>query len=130
LRNRPRVLIVDDDTEIVQAVVVRLGAAGYDVTTAADGEQGFERALETRPHVIVMDIQMPTMDGLTALARIHAHSATRSTPVVVLSACSSTRKHALELGARYFLDKPYNAKTLVAAVESSLLGEVAGVESA
>lgn len=124
----PRVLIVDDDTEIVQAVTVRLSAAGYDVIAATDGEQGLERALDARPNVIVMDIQMPTMDGLTAMARIHAHSATRSTPVVVLSACSSDRKHALELGARYFLDKPYNAKSLLAAIESSMAKEVAGVE--
>jgi len=128
LRDRPRVLVVDDDTEIVQAVTVRLGAAGYNVIAAPDGEQGVERALETRPDVIVMDLQLPTMDGLTALARIHAHSATRSTPVVVLSACSSARKHALELGARYFLDKPYNAKTLLAAIESSIAGKVARVE--
>ena len=128
MRESPRVLIVDDDTEIVQAVTVRLGAAGYNVIAAPDGEQGVERALETRPDVIVMDLQLPTMDGLTALARIHAHSATRSTPVVVLSACSSARKHALELGARYFLDKPYNAKTLLAAIESSIAGKVARVE--
>ena len=128
MRNRLRVLIVDDDTEIVQAVTVRLGAAGYDVIAAPDGEQGLERALEDRPDVIVMDIQLPTMDGLTALAQIHAHSATRSTPVVVLSACSSARNHALELGARYFLDKPYNAKTLLSAIERSMAKEVAGVE--
>ena len=128
MRESPRVLIVDDDTAIVQAVPVRLGAAGYNVLAAPDGEQGVERALETRPDVIVMDLQLPTMDGLTALARIHAHSATRSTPVVVLSACSSARKHALELGARYFLDKPYNAKTLLAAIESSIAGKVARVE--
>jgi len=128
VRNRLRVLIVDDDTEIVQAVTVRLGAAGYDVIAAPDGEQGLERALEDRPDVIVMDIQLPTMDGLTALAQIHAHSATRSTPVVVLSACSSARNHALELGARYFLDKPYNAKTLLSAIERSMAKEVAGVE--
>ena len=128
MRDKPRVLIVDDDPEIVQAVSIRLGAAGYEVITAPDGEQGLEQALETRPDVIVMDILMPTMDGLTALALIHAHSATRSTPVVVLSACSSARSHALELGARYFLDKPYNAKTLLAAIESSMAEEVAGVE--
>ena len=128
MRDKPRVLIVDDDPEIVQAVSIRLGAAGYEVITAPDGEQGLEQALETRPDMIVMDILMPTMDGLTALARIHAHSATRSTPVVVLSACSSARNHALELGARYFLDKPYNAKTLLAAIESSMAEEVAGVE--
>ena len=128
MRDRPRVLIVDDDPEIVQAVTVRLGAAGYEVIAAPDGEQGLERALEDRPDVIIMDIQLPTMDGLTALAQIHAHSATRSTPVIVLSACSDARKHALELGARYFLDKPYNAKTLLAAIKSSMAEEVAGVE--
>jgi len=128
MRESPRVLIVDDDTEIVQAVTVRLGAAGYNVIAAPDGEQGVERALETHPDVIVMDLQLPTMDGLTALAQIHAHSATRSTPVIVLSACSDARKHALELGARYFLDKPYNAKTLLAAIKSSMAEEVAGVE--
>lgn len=128
MRDMPRVLIIDDDTEIVQALTVRLGAAGYEVIAATDGEQGLERALEARPDVIVMDLLMPTMDGLTALAQIHSHSTTRSTPVVVLSACSSARNHALELGARYFLDKPYNAKTLLSAIESSMAEEVAGVE--
>ena len=128
MRDAPRVLIIDDDPEIVQAIAIRLGAAGYDVITAHDAEQGIDLALETRPDVVVMDIQMPTMDGLTALALIHAHSATQNTPVVVLSACSSARRHALQMGARYFLDKPFNVKALLEAIEGSMAEEAVGVE--
>ena len=117
-------LVIDDDTEIVHVVSVRLHSAGFEVITAGDGEIGVGLALESRPDVIVMDIQLPSMDGLTAMAQIHAHSATRSIPVVILSACASARRHALELGAQYFLEKPYNAKALLAAIESSLAGKV------
>ena len=126
MHETPRALIIDDDAEAVRAVTVRLGAAGYEVLAAHDGERGVDLALKTRPDVVVMDIQMPTMDGLTAMTRIHAHPATRNTPVVVLSGCPGERHRALELGARFFLDKPYNAKTLLAAIESSMAAEVCG----
>lgn len=125
----PRVLVVDDDAEIAYAVSVRLASAGYEVLSAGDAEEGLEIAREARPDVVVMDLQLPRMDGLSALTQLHANSGSDAPGVVVLSACSGERKHALELGARYFVDKPFNSRTLLAAIESSINRQVVEKEA-
>lgn len=118
----PRVLIVEDDVQITQAIRLRLDRAGYDVVAADNAETGLDIAAAALPDVIVMDIQLPDKDGLTALLEIHERPATHGTPVVILSACSNERRHALELGARYFVEKPFNSKLLLAAIQESLGG--------
>lgn len=120
MHDPPRVLVVDDDAQIVHAVQVRLEASGYEVIAAQSAEHGLTLAQSATPDVVVMDVQLPRMDGLSALTELHATAPNENTPVVVLSACSNEKKHALELGARYFVDKPFSAKTLLAAIESSL----------
>ena len=117
-----RVLLVDDDREIVRGVSIRLRAAGYEILTAHDGQAGVTTAMEHRPDAIVLDVRMPVMDGLTALAILKVHEETKAIPVVILSASvvDQGKAKALELGARYFLEKPYDAKTLVEAVEAAI----------
>jgi signal transduction histidine kinase/ActR/RegA family two-component response regulator len=114
------VLVVDDDQEVNSCLGVRLQAAGYDVLSAFDGEQGLAAAIEHHPDAVVLDLRMPNKDGLAMLQEMRCHRAIGKTPVVVLSANIRDQHRALEAGANYFVAKPYEAADILSAIESSL----------
>jgi DNA-binding response OmpR family regulator len=118
---RQRVLLVDDDHEILEAARLRLRAAGYETCEAHDGTEGVEAAHRSHPDAIVMDIKMPHMDGLQALGELRRCVDTERIPVVMLSASLIDRQKALDAGARFFLTKPYQGKALVDAVQTALV---------
>ena len=118
--DKKRILIVDDDHDIIQGANLRLRAAGYDTLTATDGEQGVAAAVTNTPDAILMDVRMPRLDGLGALALLKQRAETRDIPVVVLSASLRDQRAALDAGARYFLTKPYRSNDLLLAVKSAL----------
>ncbi len=113
-----RVLVVDDDRDIVSGLSVRLEAAGYEVHSAFDGASGYDTALATKPDAMILDVRMPKMDGLSMLAKLRQRPEMRTTPVIVLSASLSDHQMALDMGARYFLDKPCDPRTLLTALHS------------
>jgi CheY-like chemotaxis protein len=113
-------LMVDDDREIVTAATLRLRAAGYRTLTAYDGDSAVAVAAKRRPDVILLDVLMPRKDGLTALRELKQRDDTKSTPVVMLSACIGNQQASLDAGARFFLRKPYSGDTLVRAVTKAL----------
>lgn len=114
------VLIVEDDAQLAFGVSCRLRAAGYATQTVDDGEQGVAAANAQCPDVILMDVMMPKMDGLTALRRLRADLRTRDVPVIMLSASLGDEHEALDAGARYFLKKPYSHEHLFAAVAQAV----------
>jgi CheY-like chemotaxis protein len=116
MSDRPYVLIVEDDVQLAFGVSRRLQAAGYATQTADDGEQGVAAASAQPPDVILMDVMMPRMDGLTALRQLRADQRTRDIPVIMLSASLGDEREALDAGARYFLKKPYSHEHLFAAL--------------
>ena len=122
--SRRRILLVDDDRDIALGAGIRLRASGYEVTTANDGEEGFACAIADPPDAIVLDIRMPKRDGLTMLADLKRDGRTREIPVIVLSAngIDENRTRAAELGARFFLGKPYEPKRLIEVLETTLNG--------
>ncbi len=115
-----RVLVVDDDPEIVDALTCRLEALGYEVLTAPNGREGVDAAFESSPDAIILDVRMPELDGLSALSELKAHDGTKNTPVIMLSASLRDQQKALDDGARFFVQKPYDAQTVVSALETSL----------
>ena len=117
---RRLVLVVDNDPEVSSCLSVRLEAAGFDVISAADGESGLTSALENLPDAVVLDIRMPKMDGLAVLRELRANPATADIPVVVLSANTRDQNQAIEAGASYFVAKPYEAKSVLTAIESAI----------
>jgi DNA-binding response OmpR family regulator len=123
-RERQLILIVDDDRQIVQALGIRLQLAGYEVLTAHDGVEGLAAAVEAHPDAILLDIRMPRMDGLTMLSRLRQHKEIGTVPTIVLSAniAERVRAEAWHLNACFFLDKPYEPKTLLMALQSALEG--------
>jgi len=114
------VLVVDDDRDIVESVSIRLRAAGYETVAAYDGQQGVRIATTEAPDAIVLDVRMPKMDGMAALAQIKQHRDTECIPVVMLSASMYDQEAALRAGASFFVLKPYVPNYLLAAVDSAI----------
>lgn len=115
-----RILLVDDDQEFVHGVEIRLRNAGYEVLTAFDGRTALKAAVEHRPAVIVIDSYMPAMNGLDTLEQLGEHAETRDIPVVVFSASTRDRQESLKRGACFFLHKPFDIDTLIAALREAI----------
>lgn len=115
-----RVLLVDDEQEVLCGESMWLTAAGFATQPAKDGVEGLEAAIRERPDAIVLDVRMPRKDGLTVMAELQQLEETKDIPVVMLSASLSDQQRALDAGASFFLPKPYVGKTLVAAVQAAV----------
>lgn len=119
-KNRnPLVLVVDDDKEIVRAISITLEREGCRVLSAFDGEQALRLASGNDVNLIVLDIMMPKLDGLSALMKIRE---TKNIPVILLSAKSEDTDKilGLSIGADDYVTKPYNPDELVARVKAQL----------
>ena len=120
MSEKKTVLLVDDDQALLDGTRLRLRSCGYKTLDANDGIQGVAAAIKLQPDVIVMDVRMPRMDGLSALRELQENEQTKEIPVVVLSASLSDQQRALDAGARFFITKPYEGKDLVRAIESAI----------
>ena len=112
----PRVLVVDDDNELTRGLGIRLQAAGYEVMTANDGHSGLAAAVDSHPDAILMDNYMPGLGGIEVLSRLRQNPDTNDIPVIMLSGGIHEQQLALKRGARYFLHKPCDPKTVAAAI--------------
>ncbi len=117
-----RVLVADDDPDILSVVQVNFELEGFEVETAVDGEDALQKATATPPNVIVLDIMMPRMDGLTALHRLRGQASTANIPIVLLTArgLPEDRVRGLELGADDYITKPFDITELAARVRAVL----------
>ncbi|MCI8869285.1 MAG: response regulator transcription factor [Lawsonibacter sp.] len=115
----PAILVVDDDREIVGAIALALEKEGYCVLRAYDGMQALDLALTPGLRLILMDVMMPRLDGLSAVLRIREK---RNLPIIVLSAKSeeSDKILGLSMGADDYVTKPFSTQELVARVRSQL----------
>jgi two-component system, OmpR family, response regulator MprA len=117
-----QVLLIDDDPRLVMALQIRLTALGYLVHAAHGGEDGLSAAKRLRPHVIVLDVNMPGMDGLQVCRLVRADQELRATPVIMMSAVTHdiARQAAIDAGANQFLGKPYQAAQVMAAIRAAI----------
>lgn len=117
-----RILVVDDDEDIVRVVRINLELEGYQVGTAGDGQEALDEAIANPPDLVLLDIMMPRMDGLTALRKMRQHANLASTSIVLLTARGLTedRVGGLELGADDYVTKPFDVNELVARVKAVL----------
>lgn len=117
-----RLIIADDETHIVHVLAYKLRNAGYDVRTAADGEEAYELAVQDPPDLIITDLQMPYMSGLEMCAKLKTNPATSNLPAIMLTA----RGHALaqtDLAAtniKMVLSKPFSPRQILEEVERIL----------
>ena len=112
-----RILVVDDEARILNFLVTKLKASGYEVLTAGNGLDGLGQVKGQEPDLVVLDIMMPRMDGLGMLRELRSFS---SVPVIVLTAkgADTDRIRGLQLGADDYLPKPFNPDELVARIEA------------
>jgi DNA-binding response OmpR family regulator len=118
----PLVLCADDDEDILSLVALRLERAGFQVATAADGEEAVKTARARRPAVAVLDVMMPKLTGYEVLADLRGDETLRGMKVILLSARVQEGDVArgMDAGADAYLAKPFKAQDLVAKVQALL----------
>jgi DNA-binding response OmpR family regulator len=129
MKRDPRVLIVDDEPDVLLLLRIELEAEGYDTLLAADGDTAIRRILDERPDVVLLDVMMPVIDGWGVLQRLAEHRS--DARVIVLSAKASDGDvaHALELGAHEYVTKPFEPAALLATVAHVLDSAPAELEA-
>lgn len=126
--NRPyRILVADDDPDILDLVVLNLAVEGFEVLTATDGRAAEEMARAEQPDAIVLDVMMPEQDGLEVLAALKASPETRGIPVVLLTAKSTDTDvwNGWNTGTDYYMTKPFCPEELVRYVSYLVAGDYA-----
>jgi class 3 adenylate cyclase len=122
MRTPPRILIVDDNQTNVKMLQTRLVAEGYEVVTAADGEEGLAAARQQLPDLILLDVMMPKLDGLEVCRRLRADSEFPFIPIILVTAMADSKDvvAGLEAGGDEYLTKPIDHAALAARVRSML----------
>ena len=115
-----RILLVEDHEEIWDFLSRRLRRRGYDVILATDGQQGVDQARSGQPDVILLDMNLPVMDGWTAAGVIKADPATRNVPIIALTAhaMSGDRERAIAAGCDDYHPKPVDFSLLLTQIEA------------
>ena len=116
----PKVLLVDDDRLIHRLYQPHLERAGYQMLSAFDGSEAIEVALREQPQLIVMDIMMPEVDGLSAMRELQQDDKTKNIPVIIMTANPHFHLSQMEsqwAGAAVFLTKPFGPASLVSAAQ-------------
>jgi DNA-binding response OmpR family regulator len=119
-----RILVADDDPVIVRLLQVNFRLEGYDVETAAHGEEAVQKARELLPGLILLDVMMPGLDGWEVCRRLKGDPATAGIPLVFLSARAQEedRRRGLELGVAEYVTKPFDPGELVSLVGRLIAG--------
>jgi two-component system KDP operon response regulator KdpE len=114
-----RVLVVDDDPSLSRALTISLGARGYEVAAAHNGEEGLDRVAHWHPDVVLLDLGLPGIDGVEVIRGIRGWS---EVPIVVLSARhqSTSKVEALDVGADDYVTKPFGMDELLARLRAAL----------
>jgi DNA-binding response OmpR family regulator len=121
---KKKILIVDDEVDILKSVGMRLKSEGFEVMTAGDGLAATQMAMRGQPDLILLDIGMPAGDGHTVLQRLKNNVKTANVPVIFLTARATEfdMEKASEAGAAGFVTKPFDSQYLLALIKKALFG--------
>ncbi len=122
MEQKKKILIVDDERDIVKGLMIRLQGAGYEVATAFDGAQGVFMAHKEKPDLILLDIRMPAGNGFSVAQRLKRSIHTFTIPVIFLTGSpeKNAEEKAMALGARFYVKKPYDPEELLDAIKRAL----------
>jgi two-component system phosphate regulon response regulator PhoB len=117
-----RIAVIEDEADILDVITYNLTREGYEVIGAADGAEGLETIRRSRPDLILLDLMLPSMDGLEVCRRVKADSALRDVPIIMVSAKGEESDVVLGLGigADDYVCKPFSPRELVARVQAGL----------
>lgn len=119
MNENPRILVVDDETQIIRALSVNLQALGYEVDATGTGEDALRRAAEHRPDAVILDLGLPGIDGVQVIRGLRGWT---KIPIIVLSVREEEREKiaALDAGADDYVTKPFGMGELVARLRAAL----------
>lgn len=117
-----RILIVEDNEHNMYLISFILEKNGYETIKAVNGEEGFQLAIKEKPDIIIMDIQLPDINGLEVTKRIRASKVDSKIPIIAITsfAMSGDREKALGEGCTGYIEKPINPDTIMAEIEKHL----------
>ena len=120
-----KVLVVDDEPNIVLSLEFLMEQADFEVVTAEDGEQALARVDDTQPDLILLDISLPGISGFDVLERLRSQEATANLPIIMLTAHGRDveREKGMALGADDYITKPFSTQSLVEKVKALLIKE-------
>lgn len=119
-----KILIVDDEPYIRRFLSTLLSHKGYNVTLAEDGQKGLDSFLQERPHVIVLDLQMPGMDGLTVLKQVRNLNPLQPVIILTCGTTEETEQQVRALGVKEFVEKESAVHLLDAALKRVLVPDL------
>src|SRR6266700_2163961 len=117
-----KILVIDDESVLVETIAYNLEQAGYQVITAEDGTSALQAAYRELPDLIILDIMLPEMDGLEVCRQLRRESSTATTPIMMLTAKGDEidKVVGLEVGADDYVTKPFGRRELLARVRALL----------
>lgn len=130
MARKRKILIVDDERDIVKALTIRLQSNGYHTVVAFDGVQGVFMAHKERPNLIILDIRMPAGNGFSVAEKLKESKRMSRIPIIFVTGSPerNAEERARELGARFFIKKPYDPEELLDAVRRALEAPPQAVE--
>ncbi|MFY9646177.1 MAG: response regulator [Terriglobales bacterium] len=122
--HKPKILIVDDDNNMLRGLHIRLNAAGYETIFATDGLSATNLAFKETPDLVLLDLGLPAGDGFVVIERFQKNAKLCGVPIIVLTAreVRVNKDRALAAGAYAFFQKPADNESLMAAIERALKG--------
>lgn len=125
--SKKRILLVDDEKDLVETITFQLEAAGYEVISASDGLEGLDKAKKEKADLVILDLMLPKMDGYRVCALLKKDSRYSKLPIILFSARAqdSDLKMGEEAGADAYIVKPFESKMLLAKIK-----ELIGAEKA
>jgi DNA-binding response OmpR family regulator len=110
-----RVLIAEDEPNIVESLTFILNRSGFEVESVGDGAAALESIQSRRPDVVILDVMLPSMNGFEVMKSVRANDAVKTTPIIILTAKgqSRDRQTAMEIGADAFVTKPFSNSEIV-----------------
>ena len=114
-----RILIVDDEVQLVEMVKMRLESAGYEVISAYDGQEGLDKAKKDKPDLIILDLMLPKMDGYKVCGLLKNDARYSRIPIIMFTARAQEEDVTLgkSLGAEEYVTKPFDPKTLMEKIK-------------
>jgi CheY-like chemotaxis protein len=122
LTHRKKILLIDDEPQLIKAVEIRLKSTGYDVSVAYDGRAGIDKVKGIKPDLILLDLIMPIMDGYNVAKILKEDPETKHIPVIILTASQreDLKTRCRELGVTSFIMKPFETSDLLMMVKAIL----------
>jgi len=119
---KKRILVVEDEQELIKAVQIRLKYSGYEVLSACNGREGLEVVRKEKPDLILLDVMMPEMDGLEMLANLKSSPDIKHIPVIMLTAKAQSDdvSQADKLGAFDYVVKPFTSQILLEKIRKAI----------